>query len=311
MARPAAARNKFSAALLVQLDTLGLTQKQLALHIGKSESQVSAYFASNEWPETEFQLICRFARMDVVGKTAAKEVYLVEFKRPYRTVSQMRMAATVAKLKPPQPKASAAPLVARLFGEARRGSFFGVSSQTIFPAPFRVVSEPDMADGLYTGMDNEALVGFFLPTADRILRLTDHYGFDEVPSLQRYLNGFAEFRDGYVERLRGAGHPAPEEAAGRRTQLFLCDEFPLTPCGHTVTLFGEAFGHGWYELEVLVRGPGSYGEIGLLPDNPTHCDRLRRWMSKVMEVDAQVNPAAAARGQFIHQFRRRMFGYLD
>lgn len=203
-----------------------------------------------------------------------------------------------------------------LFDTMGANHFVVVTTQTQPPAAFREKEyTKDVVEAVYRAMDRGTLVGYIVPTAARFDSLR-RYGFDKgLTSNKAFRNDFNRFSVNYERRLKEAGEKEPKRQTGELTQLFEWADFPLSPCGRVISLFGEAGTYGQRNNRVIERGTITGGEPWLVPKNEQEVARLEKFIEFVIQDDTASKHAErskveqTARALFIKHLIDRMYGY--
>jgi hypothetical protein len=188
--------------------------------------------------------------------------------------------------------------------------FVVVTTQTVPPAGFKPDEYPNVVQAIYDAMDRGLLVAYIIPT-DGAVKHLKNYGFEGLYSNADFRKDFEVFARGYKKRLRTAD--AAKQSA-RRTQLFEWSDFPMTPCGRTVSLVGETRGFGNVTNRILERNPSTGGEVSLMADNKSDEDRLRLFIAHVIKAKrsrvsrSRGEPDSRAATWFVSELDKRMSG---
>ena len=137
-------------------------------------------------------------------------------------------------------------------------------------------------------MDEGALFAFIIPSCDKMKKLRSlHpiFGMEiNEHTHDNFLVGFNKAWDAYEVHRRDDLGADSRQATGERMQLFQWPfDFPITPCGRTISLLGESIGRGRVSFKIIERGPHSNGEISIVPDNDRDHRLLRGFIETVVQ----------------------------
>ena len=168
-----------------------------------------------------------------------------------------------------------------------------------------------------------ALFAMIAPTWRLADRLRKKWKFEEAEPFDEMVRRFEQFRQDIVARLEMMGVERAEQVAFARMQRFEYHEFPLTPAGWTVSLYGHRHQPRQApQVRLLVRG--LFHDLDNLLVWPVADGRFAHWMTafvrRVLDERAReitVRPEFGMENrerlesEFIKHFKARLKGDPD
>jgi hypothetical protein len=179
--------------------------------------------------------------------------------------------------------------LANLWNQMDVVHFIAVTTQTKMPGGLEMVSYPQFASAINGAMKRGALTAFIIPSQARLKTLKKNYKFGqqvlELTSIQEFREGFRLAWNSYKQFLFQECNVNDKlsDMVAMRMLLFEWDgDFPMTPCGRTISLIGKSRRYPWGSHRILERGALGRDTLALVPETPPTETMLEKFIIKVI-----------------------------